>query len=173
MKQRFALVLGVGLLLSPVGPAVAQNVVEVPIARQPQVAMPGAEKIVLLVRISLITLDDALRTGNYTVLRDMGAPAFREANSAARLSRIFSDLAAKNVDLASVAVIAPQLSEKPGLDQEKGMLHLKGYFPGRPVQINFDLLYQAVAGRWRLFGISVQPGTLTSPGVAGSAAVKK
>ena len=45
--------------------------------------------------------------------------------------------------------IAPQLSEAPALDQQKGMLHLKGYFPGQPVQINFDILYQAVGGRWR------------------------
>jgi len=55
-------------------------------------------------------------------------------------------------------VITPQLTEAPGLDQAKGMLHLKGYFPGDPVQINFELLYQAVNGQWRLFGISVQPG---------------
>jgi hypothetical protein len=38
------------------------------------------------------------------------------------------------------------------------MLRLKGYFPGQPVQINFEMLFQAVDGRWRLFGLSVQPG---------------
>jgi hypothetical protein len=37
--------------------------------------MPDAEKIVLLVRTTLITLNDALQTGNFTVLRDIGAPA--------------------------------------------------------------------------------------------------
>jgi len=139
--------------------------------------MPGAEKIVLLVRNSLITLNDALQTENFTVLRDMGAPGFREANSAASLSRIFSDLVARKIDLSTVAVIAPQLTQAPGLDQQKAMLHLKGYFPGQPVQINFELLYQAVNGSWRLFGISVQPGTPTGPapsaGVPGSSAVKK
>ncbi len=41
------------------------------------------------------------------------------------------------------------------------MLHLKGYFPGQPVQIDFEMLYQAVDGRWRLFGLSVQPGAPT------------
>lgn len=58
-----------------------------------------------------------------------------------------------------MTVIAPQLSEAPALDQQKGMLHLKGYFPGQPVQINFEVLYQAVGGRWRLFGLSVQPAS--------------
>lgn len=61
------------------------------------------------------------------------------------------------MDLSAVAVIAPQLSQAPGLDKEKGMLHLKGYFPGEPVRIDFELLYQAVDGQWRLFGISVNP----------------
>jgi hypothetical protein len=126
-----------------------------------QVVMPDAEKIVLLLRASLLTLNDALQTGNFTVLRDMGAPGFRDANTAARLSQSFADLASKNVDLSAVSVIAPQLSEPPALDQAKGMLRLKGYFPGQPVQINFEMLYQAVDGRWRLFGLSVQPGAPT------------
>jgi hypothetical protein len=124
---------------------------------QQQVVMPDAEKIVLLLRNTLITLNDAIQTGNFTVLRDRGAPGFREANSAAGLSRAFSNLASKGVDLSAVSVIAPQLTETPTLDQEKRMLHMKGYFPGQPVQINFEVLYQAVEGRWQLFGLSVQP----------------
>ena len=35
------------------------------------------------------------------------------------------------------------------------MLRLTGAFPTRPLQINFDLLFQNVGGQWRLFGISV------------------
>jgi hypothetical protein len=130
---------------------------------QQQVVMPDAEKIVLLLRNTLITLNDAIQTGNFTVLRDRGAPGFRAVNSAARLSKAFSDLASKGVDLSAVSVIAPQLTEAPTLDQQKGMLHLKGYFPGQPVQINFELLYQAIDGRWQLFGLSVQPNVLKAP----------
>ena len=125
----------------------------------PQVVMPDAEKIVLLLRTTLSTLNDALQTGNFTVLRDMAAPGFRDANTAARLAQSFSDLASKRVDLSPTSIIAPQLTQPPGLDKQKGMLHLKGYFPGQPVQINFEMLYQAVDGRWRLFGLSVQHGT--------------
>jgi hypothetical protein len=35
------------------------------------------------------------------------------------------------------------------------MLHLVGIFPTQPLQINFQLTFQNVAGQWRLFGISV------------------
>lgn len=144
---------------------------------QPQVAMPDAEKIVLLLRSTLNTLNDAIQTGNFTVLRDMGAPGFAQANTAARLSQSFSDLAAKGVDLSVVNVIAPQLTEPPALDQAKGMLRLKGYFPSRPVPINFEMIYQAVGGRWRLFGLSVQPSApeaaASPPPQAAPAAEKK
>ena len=88
---------------------------------------------------------------------------FRDANSAARLSQAFADLASRGVDLSVVSVISPQLTESPSLDQEKGMLHLKGYFPGQPLQINFEMLYKSVGGRWRLFGLSVSPSQAQSP----------
>jgi hypothetical protein len=141
-----------------------------------QVVMPDAEKIVLLLRTTLLTLNDAIQTGNFTVLRDRGAPGFRDANSPARLSQAFADLASRQIDLAPVSVLSPQLTEPPGLDQKKGMLHLKGYFPGQPVQINFEVLYQAVDGRWQLFGLSVQPGgpavQQPKPSAAATKAVK-
>jgi ABC-type transport system substrate-binding protein len=134
--------------------------------------MPDAEKIVLLVRGTLITLNDAIQTGNFTVMRDKGAPGFREANSAARLGQIFSDLAKSGVDLSVVSVITPQLTANPTLDQAKGMLNIQGYFPTQPQQINFELLYQSVGGRWRLFGLSVQPSKATpSPSANGAAAI--
>jgi len=122
-----------------------------------QVVMPDDDKIVLLVRTTLLTLNDALRTGNYTVLRDRGAPGFRDANSAARLGQIFSQLAASGLDLSVVSVMPPQLSEAPILNQAQGTLNLKGYFPTKPTRIDFEVLYQSVGGHWQVFGLSVKP----------------
>ncbi len=160
MRQHI-FIASLGVLLG-CGGACAEMPATTPASPAPQVAMPDAEKITLLLRGTLLTLNDAIQTGNFTVLRDVGAPGFREANSAAGLSRAFANLASAKIDLSAVSVIAPQLSEGPGLDQQKGMLRLKGYFPGTPVQINFDVLYQVVDGRWRLFGLSVQPADSTA-----------
>jgi hypothetical protein len=124
-----------------------------------QLAMPNAEKIVLLLRNTLISFNDAVQTGNYTVLRDRAAPGFRDANSAAKLGQIFADFASRRFDLSPVSVITPQLTENPVLDQKQGMLRLKGYFPLQPTPVAFEVLYQSVDGRWRLFGISVQPAS--------------
>jgi hypothetical protein len=179
MRRGTALTAGTIFLFALGAPTFAQipGVQEAPTADQPQAVMPDAEKIVLLLRTTLVTLNDAIQTGNFTVLRDVGAPGFRDANSAARLNQSFSDLASKGVDLSAVTVIAPQLTEPPALDQQKGMLHLKGYFAGQPVQINFEVLYQSVEGHWRLFGLSVQPGPPTPApqveGAAKSSSVKK
>jgi hypothetical protein len=112
--------------------------------------------VLILVRSTLIALDQANKTGNYTVLRDIGSPAF-QANSAARLGEIFAGLRRDALDLSGVLVIDPQLTLLPELDAE-GMMRMTGFFPSAPAQINFDLVYAPVNGQWRLFGISVGLG---------------
>jgi hypothetical protein len=114
----------------------------------------STEQALYLIRSTLLTLNDANRSGNYTVLRDLAAPDFQARNTAADLSQSFSDLRRRNFDLYGAALLSPQLTAVPALDQ-RGFLRLAGYFPTRPQQINFDLLFQNVANQWRLFGISI------------------
>jgi hypothetical protein len=66
-----------------------------------------------LIRSTLLTLNDANQSGNYTVLRDLAAPDFQARNTAADLSQIFSDLRRRNVDLYGAALLAPQLTAVP------------------------------------------------------------
>jgi hypothetical protein len=123
-----------------------------PTAQQP---LPvGVEQALYLIRSTLLTLNDANRTGNYTVLRDLAAPDFQIRNTAADLAQIFADLRRRNFDLYGAALLAPQLTAAPTLDAEKRLL-LTGFFPTRPQQINFDLSFQSVGGQWRLFGIAI------------------
>jgi hypothetical protein len=125
-------------------------------AQQQQPAAPpvSTEQTLYLIRSTLLTLNDANRSGNYTVLRDLGAPDFQARNTAADLSQSFSNLRRRNFDLYGAALLAPQLTAVPALDQ-RGFLHLTGFFPTRPQQIDFDLLFQDVGNQWRLFGIAI------------------
>ena len=136
----------------------AQNVAP-PAQRSPansQDKLPvSLEQALYLIRSTLLTLNDANRSGNYTVLHDLAAPSFQAKNSPADLAQIFTDLRNRHFDLFAVALAAPQLSAPPHLEGG-GMLRLSGEFPTRPLQINFDLLFENVGGQWRLFGISVQ-----------------
>jgi hypothetical protein len=112
------------------------------------------EQTLYLIRSTLMTLNDADRSGNYSVLRDLAAPDFQARNTAADLAVAFSDLRRRNFDLFAAALLAPQLTAAPAVDP-KGILRLTGYFATRPQQINFDLMYQVVNGQWRLSGIAI------------------
>lgn len=78
----------------------------------------------------------------------------RRCNTAADLSRTFSDLRRRNFDLYGAALLAPQLTAAPALDADK-RLRLTGFFATRPLRIKFDLSFQAVSGQWRLFHIAI------------------
>jgi hypothetical protein len=129
----------------------------------PQPTAPQAEsqklpvdlgQALYLIRSTLLTLNDANRSGNYSVLRDLASPAFQARNSAADLAASFADLRNRHFDMFATALLAPIMTAQPQLNGN-GMLRLAGFFPTRPLQINFDLLFQNVEGRWLLFGISI------------------
>ena len=133
-----------------VSPAAAQGE---PAAKPANIDRNG---VLMLVRSSLLALDHANKTGNYTVLRDIAAPGF-QVNTAARLGEIFAKLRNDKLDLSGVAVIEPQLSLLPQIETN-GMMRMAGFFPSVTQQVNFELLYAPVDGQWRLFGISVSLG---------------
>ena len=127
-----------------------------PQAQAPKPAQIDRNGVLILIRATLLALDQANKTGNYTVLRDLGAPDF-QANSAARLAEIFAQQRSDNIDLSGVAVIDPQLTLLPQIEAN-GLMHMAGFFPSVPTQVNFELAYAPVGGRWRLFGLSVSFG---------------
>ena len=116
--------------------------------------MPDGLGISLLIRRTLLTLNDANLSGNYSVLRDLAAPSFLSANTAAKLGDIFANLRRRNLDLAPVMFFDPKLVREPQIT-EAGMLHLSGFIPTRPQQVNFDMMFEKISDRWRLFGIAV------------------
>jgi len=127
-------------------------------AQAPRPAQIDRNGVLILIRSTLLALDQANKTGNYTVLRDVGAPGF-QSNTAARLGEIFAKLRNDNLDLSGVAAIDPQLNLLPQIEAN-GLMHMAGFFPSVPTQVNFDLAFAPVNGQWRLFGISVSLGQM-------------
>jgi hypothetical protein len=119
-----------------------------PQAQAPKPAQIDRNGVLIMIRSGLLALDQANKTGNC----DLGSPDF-QANSAARLAEIFAQQRRDNIDLSG-AVIDPQLTLLPQIEAN-GMMHTAGFFPSVPTQVNFELAYAPVDGRWRLFGISV------------------
>jgi len=141
-------------------------------APQPQVAfepqrvlantptMPDVYRLNMLIRSTVLALNQANATGNYTVLRDLAALSFQQSNNAAKLAAIFSSLRERKIDMTPVFFINPVLVRQPAIDAQ-GLLRMTGYFPSQPERINFDVLFQQVNGDWKLFGLAVS----TSPAV--------
>lgn len=134
-----------------------------PVQGQPAAAsVPDPLTILRLVWSSIAALDHANQTGNYSVLRDLGAPSFQTNNTSATLGGIFQALRNQQVDLSYALVVTPTYEFPPAIVQS-GLLRVRGLFPLRPAPIAFDLLFQSVAGQWRLFGVAVAPIVAQQP----------
>ena len=122
----------------------------------PAPTTPSAVAVLAMVRSTLLAIDHGNRTGNYTVVRDLAGPQFREANSAARLAQIFGPVVLQGVDLLAVAVAEPVYSRPARID-DKGMLHVVGIFRIPPRAVSFEILFEPVGGQWRLFAVGLLP----------------
>jgi hypothetical protein len=143
-----ALVLGAAPLAAQTGPAPAPAVSAVPV--------PSPIELSKLIWSTMLAIDHANRAGNYSVLRDLGAPGFQANNDAAQLAAIFATLRRQDIDLSNTLLLAPSFSAPPATPTP-GVLRLQGSFGLRPTAISFDLYYQWSAGRWKLFGVSIVP----------------
>jgi hypothetical protein len=131
-------------------------------AAQTVSVVPDERSLVILVRTTLTALDQANRTGNYGVFRDLGSPSFYKANSEARLAAIFGRLREQKIDMQPVAILDPRFTHKPFVDQ-KNLLRLTGFFETRPLRIDFDIAFELAGGQWKLFGIAVDPAAPVAP----------
>jgi hypothetical protein len=116
---------------------------------------PQRDAAVMLVRNTLTAVNHGNLTGNYTVLRDLGGPVFRERNSAAQLAAIFQRLREQKTDLSPTLVLEPVFTEAPVIDQA-GQLQVAGFFPTQPLQVQFHLAFQRLPAGWMIDAVSVR-----------------
>lgn len=103
----------------------------------------------------MAAIDHANRTGNYSVLRDMGSAGFQANNNPSNLAAIFAGIRNRQLDLSDTLVVTPTWEIAPTMVQPN-VLRMRGSFPLRPQAIGFDLLFTWERG-WRLEGVGVQP----------------
>jgi hypothetical protein len=147
-------------------PAVAQS--------NQAVATQGKEEqkldavgLTILIKSSIMALEHANTTGNYSVLRDLGTPAFREKFDQTRLSTVFANLRSRQITLNPSLLLSPNLTKQPEVTAQN-QLHLVGTFPTKPSQIQFELWFLNLNGAWRIEGIMVDAVPVqTTQGVQG------
>lgn len=164
--KNIAVKIGAALLLlsGPVTSALAQQSTTPPLAAMP---VPGELELAKMIWSTLAALDHANQSGNYSVLRDLSAPGFQSVNNPSQLSNIFSTLRESRLDLSNALLLAPTYSAAPAITADS-ILDVRGFFGLRPTAVSFQLQYQWVGGRWRLFGVAINPATMAQsmPGSA-------
>jgi hypothetical protein len=115
-----------------------------------------------LVRWVFCSLDQANKTGNYTVLRDIGASNF-QSNSASRLSELFSIYRKDNIDMIATLVVDPKIQTITPMDG--GVVRIAGAFPVTPKNIIFDTYFALVGGIWKISALSINFSAPIAPAV--------
>ena len=153
-----------GMLMLWIGnsfPANAQSQPQLPPTVAPQntlsaAPIPGELELAKLIWGTIAAVDNANQSGNYSVLRDLAATGFQINNNPARLAEIFAGLRSSKIDLSNALLVAPSYTAPPQMVQPD-VLYLRGYFGIRPTSVEFELYYQWMAGKWRLYGVSIVP----------------
>lgn len=142
----------------PLQPGAAQA--PPPASSQP---VPSELELAKLIWSTMAMIEHANRSGNYSVLRDTSATGFQINNDPAALASIFAGLRATRIDLSNTLIVAPSYLGPPAQVQPD-VFRVRGFFPLRPTAIFFDLLFKWEQGRWKLFGVSVEPRAMIDPG---------
>jgi hypothetical protein len=118
----------------------------------------------ILIKNTILAVNQGNLTGNYTVLRDLSSPGFRERNSAADLAAIFQNIRQQKIDLSPIVALEP-VTNPPKVSPD-GQLILEGYFTSQALRINFHLAFlRAGSGGWMIHGVSLHTAP-ESPTVA-------
>jgi len=116
--------------------------------------VPDENTLARLIWSTLISLDNANRTDDYSILNRLGSPQFQTRNSPQQLSVVFSELRRNRVDVGRTVLSTPTYYQPPQIMAD-GTLRLRGGFDYRPKSIRFDVLYKQVGGGWRIHALSV------------------
>ncbi len=148
------------ILVIPSFVALAQVPTNAPGVPYAAAALPGVQPdsqrttALILVKNALLAVNQGNLTGNYTVLRDLASPGFREKNSAADLAAIFQTIRQQKIDLSPIVVLDPVLNQ-PRVTVD-GELILEGYFTAQQLRVNFQLSFlKAKSAGWMIHGVSI------------------
>ena len=139
-----------------VGAVIGALLLAVPAQAEDTVPSPLKQEI--LIKTSLLTLNDANLTGNYTVLHAKLAKPFREQFNPERLQQVFKPFADKKLDLGPIAGKPPIVTADTLIDK-RGALVLRGYFDTSPSRVYYEFDFVPSESEWKpiKLNVSVKP----------------
>ena len=109
----------------------------------------------ILIKTSLLTLNDANLTGNYAVLHAKLAKPFRDQFSPDRLKQSFKTFADQKADWGVISAKPPVATSEATIDK-RGALLLRGYFDTSPSRLSYDLDFLPSEGEWKPIKLHVK-----------------
>jgi hypothetical protein len=128
--------------------------------------VPDQLQLAKLVWSIMAAVDQANKSGNYTVLRDISSTGFQINNDPSKLAQIFANIRNARIDLSNALLVPPTYTVAPQ-QMQADVFRVQGVFNLRPIAIAFDMYFQWERGEWRLYGIDIRPLAMKDPSDAG------
>lgn len=125
--------------------------------------VPSKEKLQTLVKTTFLDFGDAIQGEDFTDFHKKVAKVWRDSTSPEEMDEAFKTFTEKkniyNFNKA-VAPLDATFSPEPSIEKVSGLdaLMVKGHYPTKPQQANFELKYTMDDGNWKLIGINVTVG---------------
>jgi hypothetical protein len=128
------------------------------------VPSPRAQEI--LIKTSILTLNDAIMSGNFTVLHAKLAKPAREEFGPDQIKKIFASFAEQKIDMSAISAAAPIASDAARID-DRGALLLNGRFDVGRSRLVYELHFLPSEGEWKAIKLHVTVNPVDETGVGG------
>ena len=117
--------------------------------------VPTDKELKTLALDSLLLFNTAIQTKRFESFYDKIAKLWQKEVTPAKLLEIFQSFIDKEINIASIAKLAPTFEGTPTVNED-GLLVIKGSYPTQPSKVVFQLKYVYEDENWKLVGINVQ-----------------
>jgi hypothetical protein len=116
--------------------------------------IPPEDQQVLLANRSMTLLAEAVSRDDFDDFYGSIAKFWQQQITKDKLRERLSVFIEKKISLTVIEGVSPIFSEKASIDNE-GLLVLKGRYPTKPYEVEFELDYYYEDSEWKLFGFNV------------------
>lgn len=116
--------------------------------------IPPEDQQVLMTNRSMALLAEAVNRDEFSDFYDSIAKLWQKQITKDGLRQRLSVFIDRKISLTVIEGVAPVFSEKAHIDSE-GLLVLKGRYPTKPYEVDFELDFYYEESEWKLFGFNV------------------
>ncbi len=117
-------------------------------------SLPPEEAQVKLVKEAMRNFGVSINAKDMTAFHQHISQMWQSQFDTAKLEQAFGKLYEMDGDLTKVSNLSPVFQEPAKLD-EKGVMHIAGFFPTTPKQVKFEQKYIQEGTQWKLLGFNI------------------